>query len=38
MDEGAMYRWVLRDQDRLCPGACWTSERGSQATTARGAM
>ncbi len=24
-DEGAMYRWVLREHDRLCPGACWAS-------------
>lgn len=23
-----MYRWVLREQDRLCPGACWASSKG----------
>ena len=22
-DEGAMYRWVLSEQDALCPDACW---------------
>lgn len=22
-DDGAVYRWVLQEHDRLCPGACW---------------
>ena len=25
-DGGAMYRWVLREQGRLCPGACWRGD------------
>ncbi|KAI7846309.1 hypothetical protein COHA_000146 [Chlorella ohadii] len=28
-DEGAMYRWVLREHMRLCPGACWLPDKGS---------
>ena len=29
-DEGAMYRWVLREQNRLCPGACWLAREALQ--------
>ncbi|KAI7846312.1 hypothetical protein COHA_000149 [Chlorella ohadii] len=28
-DEGAMYRWVLREHNRLCPDTCWLPGKGA---------
>jgi hypothetical protein len=25
VDGGALYRWVMSEQDRLCPGSCWAT-------------
>lgn len=25
-----MYRWVLREHNRLCPGTCWATDKDTQ--------
>lgn len=30
VDGGSMYRWMLQEQDRLCPGTCWAVGAGTQ--------
>lgn len=30
-DNGAMYRWVIQEQERLCPGMCWEAQSSTEA-------
>ena len=29
-DGGEMYRWVLKEQEHLCPGSCWQAAKEPQ--------